>query len=115
MDAVINKLNQVVYRLDDFSSTFVRETVNALEDGILYTSIPYYRGFKVRVDGEEADIVKIANALCGVKLTAGKHEIIFTYRPYGLMAGIGMSILGFALLITFLLFERRSIKMKNSD
>ena len=33
--------------LDTVTSTYVKGTVTANEDGILYTSIPYYRGFGV--------------------------------------------------------------------
>lgn len=46
--------------LDTVTSTYVKGTVTANEDGILYTSIPYYRGFTAYVDGKKTDITTLA-------------------------------------------------------
>ena len=62
--------------------------------GIMYTSIPYYKGWKAYVDGEQADIIKIGNALCGVKLSSGSHTVEFKYFPYGFKLGLIISMIG---------------------
>ena len=65
----------------------------------MYTSIPYYKGFKVYVDGKQTEITKIGDALIGVKLQKGEHDIRITYFPYGLKLGIILSIFGIAGMI----------------
>lgn len=102
MTGVIDKLRTSPYILSNFSSGSVKGSVDSKEEGILYTSIPYYKGIKVYVDGEEKDIIKIGGALCGVELCSGVHEVVFKYFPYGLKIGILLSIVGVLLLYLYL-------------
>lgn len=99
MQNVMEKTMASVYNVKEYTDTYVSGTVSAESDGILYTSIPYFAGTKMYVDGEKADIVKIGGALCGVRVTAGEHEVTFTYFPYGLKTGIIISSLG--IIISF--------------
>jgi uncharacterized membrane protein YfhO len=47
----------------------------------MYTSIPQNgENWSVTVDGREAEISLVGNAMIGVQLTKGNHEIVFTYR-----------------------------------
>ena len=44
--------------------------------------------------GATMDIIKIGNALCGVKLSSGSHTVEFKYFPYGLKLGLIISMIG---------------------
>ena len=63
-----NKLNSGALNIESFTDTEITGTLNAAEDSIIYTSIPYDKGWKVTVDGKEVsenDIVAIGDALLG--------------------------------------------------
>lgn len=96
-----------VSRLDD---TRIEGHISAKEDGILYTSIPYYKGFQIYVDGKRESVVPIGNALIGIEVQAGEHDIYITYFPYGLKAGIICSILG--LLCTAFIIRLNTRKLQ---
>ena len=110
MDKVLETLRKCPLNVEKITTTYVSGNVNAHKDGILYTSIPYYKGFKVYVDGKKTDIIKIENTMCGVSLAAGNHKVEFRYIPYGLKLGIILSIIGLAIL--YLYIKKSKYKLK---
>lgn len=96
------KLNSGALNIDSFTDTEITGTLNASEDGIIYTSIPYDDGWKITLDGKEVakdDIVAIGDALLGVKVSAGNHSVKFKYTPRGMMLGLGISAVTALILI----------------
>jgi uncharacterized membrane protein YfhO len=94
--------------LEETQDTYIRGSVTAETDGILFTSIPNFRGFSVYVDGEKTDIVPLGNdALIGVKLTAGEHTIELRYIPYGFVTGSIVSFAGLCILAAYVIILRR--------
>lgn len=71
------------------------------DDGMLYLSIPYSKGYKVCVDGKETSLIKIGSGLSGVKVTAGSHNIEISYHTPGMTVGIIISVLTLIGLIIF--------------
>jgi uncharacterized membrane protein YfhO len=47
---------------------------------LLYTSIPQNGNWFATVDGEPAETVAVGDAMVGVLLTEGHHEVTFVYR-----------------------------------
>lgn len=96
------KLNSGALNIDSFTDTEITGTLNASEDGIIYTSIPYDEGWKITLDGKEVakdDIVAIGDSLLGVKVSAGNHSVKFKYTPRGMMLGLGISAVTALILI----------------
>jgi Predicted membrane protein len=90
--------------ITSFSDTKIKGNINALDDGFIYTSIPYEPGWTVKVDGEEVLVEALKNAMIAVDVEAGYHEIEFSYLPNGLKSGLVVtliSLIGFILLIHF--------------
>lgn len=106
VDRYYEAINRSPLEVKSFRDTEVEFNVNSDEDGILYMSIPYFRGFKVYVDGEQTDIIKIGDAMMGVKMTSGEHDVHITYRAYGLYVGIIMSILGWISVVAFAIYKK---------
>ena len=78
---------------------------------LVFFSIPYDKGFKAYVDGEETVVEKVDYGFMAVPVSSGKHEIRLVYRPYGFGYAVICTICG--LLITLLLFiydRRKSYK-----
>ena len=85
------------------TTTYFREggkmegTINANRDGLFYTSIPYEKGWKAYVDGEEVEITPVGGSLLAFPLEKGEHTIVMKYLPNGFVPGLLVSIF-FALM-----------------
>ena len=88
--------------LTEFSTTRVAGTIDCDRKGVLYTSIPDDGNWKAMVDGEESEIVLIGDAMVGLELKPGKHEIVFVYEndafTYGTLISV-VCLLAFLALI----------------
>ena len=90
----------------------LKGTINLAEGKILYTSIPYDPSWSVIVDGNEIeseDIIPIGDALMGVRMNAGQHEIEFRYHPQGLRFGACVSLVGLVLLVLLIICSRKKL------
>lgn len=82
-------------------------TVNAPQDGMLYLSIPYDKGWQAILDNSvELETFPIAKntegtdgALLGVDLPAGEHTVTLIYHPPGLTVGVVISLLSALMLL----------------
>jgi uncharacterized membrane protein YfhO len=107
MQQCLNVLKDVSFNVDTVNDTYISGEVNATEEGVLYTSIPYYRGFTAYVDGEKANIIQLADgALIGIHLSEGEHTVEFRYSPYGFKIGLALSVLGVLIVAAYILVRR---------
>ena len=108
-------LNDGAMNITEFEDTYIKGTVTVTENKMLYTSINYDEGWKVIVDGKETEKIKIGEALIGINLDEGTHNIEFVYEPQGLKIGIIISTTTLLLLILFLIFKLIFRKAKESN
>ncbi|MCD8214648.1 MAG: YfhO family protein [Clostridiales bacterium] len=91
--------------------TVIEGTVTADKDGVLYTSIPYDKGWSLTVDGEKAEYIGIGGGgLIGVELTAGDHEIRFKYTPGGFFPGLAVSVISIGIFIAICIITSKKKK-----
>ena len=110
-----NKLNSGALNIESFTDTEITGTLNAAEDSIIYTSIPYDKGWKVTVDGKEVsenDIVAVGDALLGVRVSAGSHSVKFKYTPRGMVIGLGISVVTALILIAVAVILKKRKKQQ---
>ena len=103
-------LQRGAMQITDFEETHIEGTVTAEAGQILYTSIPYDEGWRIWVDGERvsrADYLRIGDALLGIRIAEGEHEIVMDYEPVGLSFGVCISALTLAMLLLGLLLAGR--------
>jgi len=93
-------------RLTEFSEKKVGGTVTAIQDGILYTSIPGIN-WNVYVDGVKSELLLIDNAMAAVRLSKGIHSVEFRYVNKSLIAGIIISLFSLALFTALILRKPR--------
>jgi len=60
--------------------------------GRLVLAEVWYPGWRVKIDGKEAAIFRVANIWMGVELPEGHHQIEFSYLPILQLVGIAVSI-----------------------
>lgn len=89
--------------------------ITAKTDCLLYTSIPYDKGWSVYIDGKQVkndDIVSIGNAYLGVKVSKGSHEVEMKYRASGLKKGAMISAICTLILLVLILVAISKSKRK---
>lgn len=79
-------------------------------DSVLFTSIPYEKGWKVYVDGKRVSYEKIVNEFVGIKLSKGNHKIKMVYYPHHLITGVIITIISIIGLISYEIIVRRKRK-----
>jgi len=82
-----------------YDSTHLNGTIVVKESGIMLLTVPYSEGWSATVDGEEAEIVAINDALMGIRLDPGTHDICLTYRPHLFKEGLAISIVSILVII----------------
>ncbi|MBQ9914083.1 MAG: YfhO family protein [Clostridia bacterium] len=100
--------------VEEFEDTRIKGRITAKKDCLLYTSIPYDKGWSVFIDGEEVsqdDIIAFGKGLLAVRTEKGNHDVEFRYEPQGFKGGAIVSA-GTALIIVLLLMI---IKKRRSD
>ena len=98
-------------RATKVSDTCIRGNINAVEDGLFYTSIPFIDGWKAYVDGEEVEITPVGNALIAFKLSKGPHIVEMTYSPEGFPSGLIVTIVGLLIFAVMIVLSRRKINL----
>lgn len=63
-----------------------------------------YAGWEATVDGEPAEILLTNHTFRGVMVDAGEHEVVFRFRPGGLITGLWIYALGSLLLVGYGVF-----------
>lgn len=91
--------------ITDYSDTKIEGSIEAQEDCMMYTSIPYDGGWTVYVDGKKAEVTSLKDALMCVPLSAGKHDIKMTYCPPGFITGSIITVSALALFVLIWVFE----------
>ena len=93
--------------LTEFATTYVAGVIDCNRDGLLYTSIPQNGNWSVRVDGREAEVVLTGDAMVGVELTEGTHEVEFIYHNKAFAWGWKISFLCTAIFAGLVYLERK--------
>lgn len=89
------------------SATAIRGTVSAAEGGVMFTSIPYDKGWTVKVDGKAVETFAAGEAMLAFGVEAGEHTVEITFFPRGLIVGLACSLVGAALLIVLCVLQKR--------
>ena len=104
--------------ISSFSDTEICGTVDAKQDGVLFLSIPYEKGWSVYIDGQKAETVKLMQSMLGAKVSQGHHDIRISYIPEGLVTGVCCSAAALVLFIIFAvmdMFRKKKTVPDNSE
>ena len=105
-DDISNRMFENVHMSDDRIDAEIE-----IEEGYehVFTSVPYDKGWKVFVDGEEIEYYRVQLGLIGFDLEAGKHSVTFVYEtPY---LKIGAVISCISLLSAIYICRKKKTKM----
>jgi len=77
---------------------------------VLFTTIPYEKGWTVLVDGKKTDYHKIFDAFIGLDLEVGEHELEFKFISPLFSVGLLISIIATILFSLYLKYEKKIVK-----
>jgi len=75
--------------------------------GVVILSDSYYPGWRATVDGTPARIYAANHLFRGVEVGAGVHEVRFSYEPFSVRMGAGLSLVGVISLVALFIASRR--------
>ncbi len=75
-----------------YSTSGFTAKINTSSDNLVFFSVPYDKGFKAYVNGNETDIEKVSNGFMAVRVPEGENTINFRYMTYGLKTGIKVTV-----------------------
>ena len=119
-DRMLEKFSDEQLFVTEYDTTSMSGHIDVKEDGLLFLSIPYAEGWSAVVDGENAEITPIQDALMGIRLKAGSHDISLKYTPAGFKAGLIISIvsvIAIALIISvsFIISRKKADKANAAE
>ena len=117
-------LNASTLELTAFENTLVEGTIRCNRDGLLYTSIPQDGNWVATVDGKPAEIVLVGDAMVGLMLTEGAHEVSFRYENEAFALGWKVTLICTFLFVGLYVYfyryrpaqkERKSVERDDTD
>ena len=113
-ESVMTELAQMQLNVDaDYEEDRISGAFTSLKDNqTVLTTIPYDEGWKVKVDGEEVEIYKAADALVAFDIDeAGEHYIELIYRPTAYVLGLTVTLASLAVYVLLWIFEKKLYKL----
>ncbi len=105
----IKDINKKVTKVDIDSKTKgdkIYASVETEKDGYFVTTLPYDKGFTIKVDNKKIDYEKVNIAYVGFKISKGKHNIVIEYKAPFKIVGLIMSFIG---IIVYILFYHNNL------
>ena len=108
----ILKLRQGKLNVEEYTDERIKGSITIPKDKpLLYTSIPYDRGWHLFVDGQSTPTKEVIGGFLGADLKEGKHEIELIYKPVGFKFGMFISIISVLCLVFITIKHRQDRKL----
>lgn len=98
-----NDPNATIELLTCLPNQLIYTTSRANEGFAVMSEIYYPDGWKITIDNQPAECIRVNYVLRGMKIPAGKHTIEFTFEPASFMVGEKISMAASGLLLLLLL------------
>ena len=88
--------------IEENTGNYIKGNIAVEEDSVLLFTVPFERGWAVKVNGERVFVFPLADTFTGIYLSEGEYTIELIYKAHGVKESILVSILAF---ITLLIYE----------
>ena len=93
--------------ISSWEEDHIKGEIELYGNGILYLPIANVNGWKMWVDGEEAEIIAVNLGFFGVHLSNGTHQIELRYRSDTITIGAALSLITILLYSTMIIFRKK--------
>lgn len=93
-------------RVDFSSQKMIKGSVTAQEDGFMFFSIPYNRGWQLIIDDQRVPIQRVNIGFFGAPINKGNHQVLVYYQEPYLYLSLWVSVASIGLFI-FLMYRDR--------
>ena len=108
MKELSEKMKENAWKLTSAKGNHLSGTINADEAKTLFFSIPYDKGWTVKVDGKAVKTKALGKAFLTIRIPEGKHKVSLTYVSPGFKEGAILSASGFIIFaFIMVLFKRK--------
>ncbi len=101
------KVTKVIIDKNKTKGDNIYASVNTIKDGYFVTTIPYQKGFTIFLDGKNITYENVNDGFIGFKISAGNHNIIFTYKSPFKTSGVIISFIGLIVLMMLIIEDYR--------
>ena len=110
---LINKdIDEFVIDYNKTKGDFIVGDINVKKKGYFVLSIPYDKGFSIKVDNKKTNYKKVNSGFIGLEIEKGNHHIEIEYKaPYKTISLI-ISLFGIILLIGLNIKNNKTMKFK---
>lgn len=105
---LMNILSNNQLQVTSFDSNNINGSINTPSATTIMTSIPYSKGWQVKVNGKAIKTSSIADTFLCFDLDKGEHTVQLSYYSPGLNIGIIMSIVALFILILLTIIKEKS-------
>ena len=110
----IGLLGRNSLHISKFGQNNIKGEINTDKNKILFFSIPYDRGWKIKVDGNNVNPMMINIGFIGVPVEKGSHQIELSYTPLYFYTGAAISLIAIIIFIFLIIIKyprkRKAIK-----
>ena len=104
---VIDVLDDDQLNILEHSSGHFRGKINAEKSGSMLLSLPYMKGWSIKVDGVQTQYDSYRNALITIPLSAGEHDIRISYVSPGFYLGLIVCMISWIVCILMICGRNR--------
>ncbi len=108
------RLRQRGFQIEKFSPDHITGRVDTDTQGILAFSIPYDRGWSVRVDGHEQPTFIANLGMLATEIKKGKHSVELRYTRPGGMLGISIGLVAAVFLCCWMVLQARRLRSNSA-
>ena len=105
----LNNLDYDTFNITKNDGDYISGTVDAKEDGYFNLSIPYDKGFIIKLDGKRIDYEKVNQAFIGFPISKGYHEIEIEFKAPNALIGKILSIISILIFIIVMICQHKKL------
>ncbi len=103
---LISNLKRDTLHISSFEQNDIRASIELNEKKLLFLSIPYDKGWVVKINGKSQEPIITNYGFMGFMLEKGKHNMALIYIPPYYYLGMGISIISMLIYVSMLIYTR---------
>ena len=111
LKANTDSLRRSALAISAFSPVNIKASISLPATRVVYTSLPYDKGWSVTDNKNSVDKLMLSNGMTGLLLSGGSHEIEFAYESVNQGRGRLIAIISFLffVILTFVFVRRKKV------